>query len=143
MGADRRTEVKAEKENAALAKLQQAAGLIDKPQVERLDWMYEQSAAQLKKTDEERMNLPIETQKDKDLEDVKKLNESTAGSLFLRSATKTNEDMLRKLREDPLFQIRREEQAARASMMSNPLVAARIRQKEAKAAKKEKKLAKK
>merc|ERR1712050_600533 len=77
-------------------------------------------------TDEELMNKPVAAQKDQDIEDVKKLGMSTAGSLFLKSATKTTEDMLRKLREDPLFQIRRPEQAAKDSMMANPLVKARL-----------------
>merc|ERR1712203_744331 len=81
---------------------------------------------------------------DKDIEDVKKLGMSTAGSLFLKSATKTTEDMLRKLREDPLFQIRRQEQAAKESMLANPLVKARLQAKAAKQAKKlEKKMKKK
>mmetsp|Transcript_46021 Transcript_46021/g.127813 ORF Transcript_46021/g.127813 Transcript_46021/m.127813 type:complete len:344 (-) Transcript_46021:77-1108(-) len=141
--ADRSNEFRADKETAALKKLQAAAGLVDAPQVERLDWMYEQSAVQQKKTDEELMNTPVSSHKDKDLEDVKKLQDSTAGSLFLKSSNTTTEDMLRKIREDPLYQIKREEQNARASMMANPLIMARIKQKEAKAAKKQKKKAKK
>merc|ERR1711972_1206775 len=123
-------ELMAERESSALKKLQAAAGLVDKQkEVERLDWMYEQSAASIKPTDDELMNMPVAAQKDKDIEDVKKLGESTAGSLFLSSATKTTEDMMRKLREDPLFQIRRQEEAARANMMSNPLVVARLKKK--------------
>merc|ERR1711988_1240784 len=97
----------------------------DRPQVEGLDWMYEQSAL-TQKTDDELMNTAVQADKDKDLEDVKKLGESTAGSLFLKSATKTTEDMLRKLREDALFQIRRQEQAAKESMLANPLVKQRL-----------------
>jgi len=114
---------------------------------ERLDWMYEQSAASVKPNDDELMNMPISAQKDKDIEDVKNLPGNTAGSLFLTSATKTTEDMVRKLREDPLFQIRRQEQAAKESMMTNPLIMAKIKKKQEKAAKKaakkEKKAAKK
>lgn len=143
--ADRDRERMAERETSALSKLQAAAGIMVKTQAERLDWMYEQSAT--RPTDEELMNKPIAPQKDKDMDDVKQLQDSTAGSLFLRSATKTTEDTLRKLREDPLFQIRRQEQAARENLLANPLVMARLRQKqekhEKKAAKKEKKAAKK
>merc|ERR1719343_1908498 len=87
--------------------------------------------------------MPVTAQSDKDVEDVKRLNENTAGSLFLKTATKTTEDMLRKLREDPLFQIRREEQNARASIMANPLVMSRVKQKQDKQSKKAKKKAKK
>merc|ERR1712060_65927 len=135
----------AEQEVSALQKLQAAGGLVDRTkEVERLDWMYEQSASSIQPTDEELMNKPVESQKDKDLEDIKKLGESTAGSLFLKSATKTTEDMLRKLREDPLFQIRRQEQAAKESMLANPLVKARLQAKADKQRKKaEKKMKKK
>lgn len=140
--ADRNNEKLAERESAALGKLQAAVGLVDKPQAERLDWMYEQSA--LTKTDDlELMNKPVAAQKDKDMEDMKKLQESTAGSLFLKSATKTTEDMLRKIREDPMFQIKRQEQAARENLLANPLVQARLKQKVMKQSKKESKKAKK
>ncbi|CAK0789955.1 unnamed protein product [Prorocentrum cordatum] len=115
---------------------------MDRPKVERLDWMYEQSAL-TQKTDDELMNTAVAAEKDKDLEDVKKLGENTAGSLFLKSATKTTEDTLRKLREDPLFQIRRQEQAAKDEMLANPLIAARLRQKMEKKAKKDQKKLKK
>lgn len=124
-----------------------AAGMQQSSSAERLDWMYEQSAASVKPDEDTLMNMPINAQKDQDIEDVKNLQNSTAGSLFLGSATKTTEDMVRKLREDPLFQIRRQEHAARESMMTNPLIMAKIqkkREKEAKkAVKKEKKAAKK
>lgn len=136
------TELAAEKESSALKKLQVAAGFMDKPQVERLDWMYEQTGS-LKPDNDKLMNMPIAAQKDKDLEDVKRLGEATAGSLFLQSATRTTEDMLRKLREDPLFQIKKQEQAARESMMANPLVVAKLKKKAEKAANKGRKRAKK
>jgi len=141
--AGRSQELKAEQETDALKKLQAAAGLVERKEVERLDWMYEQSSATLQKDDDELMNMPVENGKDKDIEDVKNLDNSTAGSLFLKSATKTTEDMLRKLREDPLFQIRRQEQAARSDMMANPLIMAKIKRKQEKEAKKADKKAKK
>eukprot|EP00928_Gymnodinium_smaydae_P026538 TRINITY_DN2080_c0_g1_i1.p1 TRINITY_DN2080_c0_g1~~TRINITY_DN2080_c0_g1_i1.p1 ORF type:complete len:342 (+),score=104.90 TRINITY_DN2080_c0_g1_i1:129-1154(+) len=141
--AARASELRADKENEALKKLQAAAGIVDKSQAERLDWMYEQSVVSKQKTDLELMNAPVSGQVDKDMQDVKSLSENTAGSLFLKSATKTTEDMLRKLREDPLFQIRREEQNARASMAANPLIMARVKARQDKLSKKEKKKAKK
>lgn len=136
--ADRENEKVAERETGALKKLQALAGVAEKGASERLDWMYEQSVAS--KTDMELMNTPVQAQADKDMEDVKSLSTNTAGSLFLKgSATRTTEDTLRKLREDPLFQIRREEQAARESMMQNPLVQARLKKKQEKMSKKDKK----
>lgn len=105
--------------------------------------MYEQSAASRQVDDEKLMNTAVEASKDKDIEDVKSLGESTAGSLFLKSATKTTEDTLRKLREDPLFQIRRQEQAARQSMLSNPLVLAKLQKRQDKQTKKDEKQMKK
>jgi len=139
--ADRQNELKAERETSALKKLQAAAGLVERKEVERLDWMYEQSSA-VKPDDETLMNKPVEGQKDKDMQDMKNLN-GVSGSLFLKNATKTTEDMLRKLREDPLFQIRRQEQAARSNMMANPLIMAKMKKKEQKEAKKALKKAKK
>merc|ERR1712136_406930 len=59
------------------------------------------------------------------------------------SVTRTSEDVLRKLREDPLFQIKKQEQVAREQMLSNPLVMAKVKQQQAKRAKKEAKRAKK
>jgi len=141
--AGRSQELKTEQETDALKKLQAAAGLVERKEVERLDWMYEQSSATMQKDGDELMNMAVESGKDKDIEDVKNLDMSTAGSLFLKSATKTTEDMLRKLREDPLFQIRRQEQAARSDMMSNPLIMAKIKRKQEKEAKKADKKAKK
>mmetsp|Transcript_34557 Transcript_34557/g.78966 ORF Transcript_34557/g.78966 Transcript_34557/m.78966 type:complete len:351 (+) Transcript_34557:80-1132(+) len=138
--ADRATEKAAEVESAALKKLQAAAGVAPKTS-ERLDWMYEQRDA--KPNDDELMNKPVAGQVDKDIKDVRTLKEGTAGSLFLKTATGTTDDMLRKMREDPLFQIRREEQAAKESMLQNPLVMARLQAKHMKAAKKEEKQAKK
>lgn len=135
-------ELHADKETSALKKLQASAGFVDKNSVERLDWMYEQSYFS-KSDNDEKMNKPVAAQSDQDLQDVKALQESTAGSLFLKSATKTTEDMLRKLREDPLFQIRRQEEAARANMLANPLVVARLKHKADKQAKKAQKKAKK
>lgn len=133
--AERQNELKVERESSALKKLQALSGIAEKGTSERLDWMYEQSVAQ--KTDMELMNAPVSSGADKDLDDVKALQTSTAGSLFLKGpATRTTEDMLRKLREDPLFQIRREEQAARESMLQNPLIQARLKQKQEKASKK-------
>eukprot|EP00930_Biecheleria_cincta_P003542 TRINITY_DN104481_c0_g1_i1.p1 TRINITY_DN104481_c0_g1~~TRINITY_DN104481_c0_g1_i1.p1 ORF type:complete len:356 (+),score=120.31 TRINITY_DN104481_c0_g1_i1:62-1069(+) len=139
--ADRQNELKAERETSALKKLQAAAGLMERKDVERLDWMYEQSTG-VKQNEDELMNKPVEGQKDKDLEDMKNLN-GLSGSLFLKNSTKTTEDMLRKLREDPLFQIRRQEQAAKANMMANPLIMAKLQKKEQKEAKKALKKAKK
>lgn len=138
----RSNELKVEKETGALKKLQAAAGFVSKTSVERLDWMYEQAFFD-KPDNDKLMNTPVADAVSKDLADVKSLQESTAGSLFLKSATKTTEDMLRKLREDPLFQIRRQEEAARANMLANPLVVARLKNKAVKESKKALKKAKK
>lgn len=140
--AERIQEKKADKENAALKQLQGLSGLMSKKPSgpERLDWMYEQSVAQ--KTEDELMNIKVSGEADKDIEKVNALK-TTSGSLFLRDTKRTTEDTLRKLREDPLFQIRQEEHAARESLMANPLVMARVKAKQAKSSKKEKKQAKK
>lgn len=135
--------------NASLEKLKAAAEKSMKGAGgERLDWMYEQTNAQ--KTDEEKMSMAIDAPGSKDVKDVKNLTDTSttvAGSLFLKQSNKTSEDTLRKLREDPLFQIKKQEMLAKQAQMANPLIAARIRHKEdkeaAKAMKKQIKEAKK
>lgn len=66
-----------------------------------------------------------------------------AGSLFLPSLTKTSEDTLRKLREDPLFIIRQAEAQQKRDVLTNPLLRPQVatpdKDKKAKKAKKEKK----
>lgn len=138
--AARAVEQRAEAETSALQQLQAHAGLAEKRK-ERLDWMYEQTSAPVQ-DDLEKMNTALEPGAAEDIEQVKKL-ESTSGSLFLRSSTKTTEDTLRKLREDPLFQIRQQEHRAKQDALSNPLIVDRLRRKAEKVSKKEKKAQKK
>jgi len=121
------------------------ANMFPKGESERLDWMYEQSAARTKdEQDDDLMNSAIKGQKDDDINDIKKLQTSAPGSLFLSSATTISQDMMAKIRLDPLFQIKQAEVRRKESILSNPLLRDKIRKKHlANIAKREKKKEKK
>lgn len=146
--------LEAERNAAKMKKLQADAGMISPAQAERLDWMYEAQALDGETGEDHLMNEAVKGDRDQDLEDVKKLSTETAGSLFLKDLTRTTNDTFRKLREDPLFQIKKAEHRQRQDQQANPLIMARLRdqalrrqkkekKKEKKRAKKEKKAAKK
>jgi len=143
---ERRRSLEQESNERKIKKLQLAAGIISSTQCERLDWMYEQTSTKKKEDiEDELMNTAVKSQKDEDVENMKKLRDGgVAGSLFLKSATSATLDMMTKLREDPMFQIRQQELKQKESVMSNPLLRNRIAQKQAgKLAKKAKKEEKK
>eukprot|EP00397_Hematodinium_sp_SG-2012_P052825 GEMP01062696.1.p1 GENE.GEMP01062696.1~~GEMP01062696.1.p1 ORF type:complete len:396 (-),score=123.83 GEMP01062696.1:53-1240(-) len=149
MNADARRQLSAKKNARDIKKLQAAAGgKMPNKEVERLEWMYEQTSTKTKEEiEDDLMNTTIKDQKSEDVENMKKLQSNVAGSLFLKCATSATEDMMRKLREDPLFQIKQAELRRKESIMANPLLRDRIKIKhekqDKKLGKKEKKLAKK
>lgn len=141
----RKRRLAAEENARDIKKLQVEANMMSSAQAERLDWMYEQASTKTKEEqDHALMNTMIKGQKDEDVENMKKLESSVAGSLFLSSATSATQDMMSKLREDPLFQIKQAEVRRKESIMSNPLIRERIKQKQARKLEKQtKKLEKK
>eukprot|EP00451_Oxyrrhis_marina_P025524 CAMPEP_0204342018 /NCGR_PEP_ID=MMETSP0469-20131031/23813_1 /ASSEMBLY_ACC=CAM_ASM_000384 /TAXON_ID=2969 /ORGANISM="Oxyrrhis marina" /LENGTH=349 /DNA_ID=CAMNT_0051326845 /DNA_START=47 /DNA_END=1096 /DNA_ORIENTATION=- len=135
--------LKQEQEAKKRRKLQAEAGLISQGAAERLDWMYEANALDGEGLDEHLMNSAVKGDRDQDMEDVKKLSTEIAGSLFLKDVTRTSTDTFRKLREDPMFQIKQAEHRQKSELASNPLIMARIKEKRAREARKVKKAAKK
>jgi len=151
MNSDKRQRQLAEEENDREIKdLKVASGLLSTMQAERLDWMYEATSS-LKGKDQledDLMNSAVPDQCDADIENMKKLSEGgVAGAIFLNTATSATRDMMSKLREDPMFQIRQQELLQRESILNNPLMKAKLERrnarKEDKKAKKEAKKAKK
>lgn len=120
-------QLKQEREAREVKRLQQEAGLIGAAQAERIDWLYEQG---VQITDEELMNTMVDIDKQNEIAKYAQLK-SEAGALFLDSASTASHDTLRKLREDPMFAIRQEEQRQQAALEANPLYLARQRAKEA------------
>eukprot|EP01066_Platyproteum_vivax_P011910 Platyproteum_vivax@DN5406_c0_g1_i1.p1 len=108
---------------ADLKKLQADSGIIPQSSLERLDWMYEFSSDKKDEQTREQYLLGLKSVDDpgaSDHKDLKKL-ETIAGSLFLKSATQTNEDTLRRLREDPLLLIKQAELKKKQDFLSNPI----------------------
>merc|ERR1719420_35374 len=89
------------------------------------------------------MNEKVKIDGDDDMRKIKSLQASNAGSLFLHETTKTTEDAIRKIREDPLFQIRQQEAVRRENALANPLTMKRLDALKAKMAKKQGKKEKK
>merc|ERR1711939_867481 len=112
-------ELEEERKAKAQKQLAAAAGLISEAQVERLDWLYEQ--ANTGPTEDEAMNAAVTLGADEGQKQLEALK-TTAGSLFLDTATNASQDTLRKLREDPMFAIRQAEYKQQEAIRANPLM---------------------
>jgi len=117
-------ELEKERQKLQLRKLQADAGLISKRDMvltlERMDWMYDCPLQAQKEREQEDYLLgkPVDQNRNNNLA----ATENVPCSLYLSSVTKTTEDTLRKLREDPLLLIRQAEHKQRRAIMSNPLL---------------------
>lgn len=91
----------------------------------RLEWMYDPGAAHADKKDIDIMNEAVDIGKD---EEIAKLKSTSAGSLFLSDPSKTSADTFRRLNEDPLFAIKREEVRQRQQIINNPIIRNKVRE---------------
>ncbi|KAF4659057.1 hypothetical protein FOL47_007734 [Perkinsus chesapeaki] len=104
-------------------------GAAAAPPTRRLEWMYDPGVG-VTKTDLELMNEAVDTSGGQN-DDVKKMQAGeVSGSIFLNDVTHPNSDTMRRLNEDPLFQIKKKEMEAMEQQMNNPLVQMRLRQME-------------
>eukprot|EP00917_Polyrhabdina_sp_WS-2016_P018910 GHVP01040679.1.p1 GENE.GHVP01040679.1~~GHVP01040679.1.p1 ORF type:complete len:277 (-),score=67.71 GHVP01040679.1:535-1341(-) len=90
---------------------------------ERMEWMYENPTTLIREKEQEefRLGKKIEPKVSSEVQDLKNL-EDLPGSVFLPSVSKQSEDTMRKIREDPLFQIRKAEIEHERSRQKNPLL---------------------
>jgi hypothetical protein len=103
-----------------MRKLQEDAGLIKKTG-DRIEWMYSGVNAQKAALDEE--YLLGKRRIDDALNEKPTMNDlgkSKGAQLFGFVGSNTDKDLAAKLREDPLFAIKRKEQEALNAIMSNP-----------------------
>lgn len=91
----------------------------------RLEWMYDPGAAHADKKDIDIMNEAVDIGKD---EEIAKLKSKSAGSLFLSDPSQTSADTFRRLNEDPLFAIKREEVRQRQQIINNPIIRSKVRE---------------
>jgi len=119
-------ELEKERQKLQLRKLQADAGLISRREmvltIERMDWMYECPLQAQKEIEQEEYLLGKPLTSVGGSDNSAKRIDDVPGSLYLTSITKTTEDTLRKLREDPMLIIRQAEHKQRKAIMANPLL---------------------
>lgn len=106
--AELKKQIAEERQLQELKELQVKAGLVDKGQLEKLDWMYEGPMATMQDhqgTEQYLLGKEVELQAADS--EVKKV-ESQPGMLFLNSVSAKN-DLFTRLHEDPLLLIRQNE----------------------------------
>jgi len=93
--------------------------------VARLEWMYDPGAAHSEKKDIDLMNEAVDIGKD---EEIAKLKAKSSGTLFLSDPSQTSADTFRRINEDPLFAIKKEENRQRQQIINNPIIRNKVRE---------------
>ncbi|XP_022049052.1 pre-mRNA-splicing factor CWC25 homolog [Acanthochromis polyacanthus] len=123
-------ELKEERAREEMTRYAEDTGAIKKKD-DRLDWMYQGPAGQVSR-DEYLMGRPI----DKQITDQYEEPESgpsaetglLPGSIFNPSTPASNLDLAAKIREDPLFQIRKREEEKKREVLTNPVKMKKIKE---------------
>ncbi|XP_020507959.1 pre-mRNA-splicing factor CWC25 homolog [Labrus bergylta] len=123
-------ELKDERTREEMTKYAEESGAIKKKD-DRLDWMYQGPAGQVSR-DEYLMGRPI----DKQITDQYEEPESgpsaetglLPGSIFNPATPASNLDLAAKIREDPLFEIRKREEEKKREVLSNPVKMRKIKE---------------
>ncbi|XP_056264838.1 pre-mRNA-splicing factor CWC25 homolog isoform X1 [Pseudoliparis swirei] len=123
-------ELKDERAREEITKFAQQAGSMKKKD-DRLDWMYQGPAGQVSR-DEYLMGRSI----DKQITDQFEEQESgpsaetglLPGSIFNPTTPASNLDLAAKIREDPLFEIRKREEEKKREVLSNPVKMKKIKE---------------
>nr|XP_019939471.1 PREDICTED: pre-mRNA-splicing factor CWC25 homolog [Paralichthys olivaceus] len=123
-------ELKEERAREEITRFAENSGAIKKKD-DRLDWMYQGPAGQVSR-DEYLMGRSI----DKQITDQYEEPESgpsaetglLPGSIFNPATTASNLDLAAKIREDPLFEIRKREEEKKREVLTNPVKMKRIKE---------------
>ncbi|XP_037621309.1 pre-mRNA-splicing factor CWC25 homolog [Sebastes umbrosus] len=123
-------ELKEERAREEITRFAQEAGSIKKKD-DRLDWMYQGPAGQVSR-DEYLLGRSI----DKQITDQYEEPESgpsaetglLPGSIFNPTTPASNLDLAAKIREDPLFEIRKREEEKKREVLSNPVKMKKIKE---------------
>ncbi|XP_040891148.1 pre-mRNA-splicing factor CWC25 homolog [Toxotes jaculatrix] len=123
-------ELKEERAREEMTRFAEDTGAIKKKD-DRLDWMYQGPAGQVSR-DEYLLGRPI----DKQITDQYEEPESgpsaetglLPGSIFNPSAPASSLDMAAKIREDPLFEIRKREEEKKKEVLTNPVKMKKIKE---------------
>lgn len=124
---DYKRELDEERQIEELRRIQAERGdTVSQRRDRTLDWMYEGPAAQREEEKEEYLLGKVYQEVQANAEVQKIANGEVPGSLWLQK-TKPD-DMYLRIREDPLFMIKKEEKIAREKILSNPIRMKRIRE---------------
>ncbi|MCJ8745256.1 hypothetical protein PDJAM_G00128270 [Pangasius djambal] len=122
-------ELKEERAREEITKYAQETGAVKKKD-ERLDWMYQGPGGQISR-EEYLMGRPIDKQITQQYEEPESGPSSETGllpgSIFNSTTSMSSMDMASKIREDPLFEIRKREEEKKRSILTNPVKMKEIR----------------
>ncbi|XP_076837933.1 pre-mRNA-splicing factor CWC25 homolog [Brachyhypopomus gauderio] len=116
-------ELKEERAREEITKFAQETGALKKKD-ERLDWMYQGPAGQISR-EEYLLGRPIDKQITQQYEEQESGPSADTGllpgSIFNTTTSVSSLDMAAKIREDPLFEIRKREEDKKRSVLTNPV----------------------
>ncbi|XP_017351523.1 pre-mRNA-splicing factor CWC25 homolog [Ictalurus punctatus] len=122
-------ELKDERAREEITKYAQETGAVKKKD-ERLDWMYQGPGGQLSR-DEYLLGRAIDKQITQQYEEPESGPSAETGllpgSIFNSTTSISSLDMASKIREDPLFEIRKREEEKKRSVLTNPVKMKEIR----------------
>ncbi|XP_060762445.1 pre-mRNA-splicing factor CWC25 homolog [Neoarius graeffei] len=122
-------ELKEERAREEITKYAQETGAVKKKD-ERLDWMYQGPGGQIDR-DEYLLGRPIDKQITQQYEEPESGPSAETGllpgSIFNSNINISSMDMASKIREDPLFMIRKREEEKKRSILTNPVKMKEIR----------------
>ncbi|XP_023869746.1 pre-mRNA-splicing factor CWC25 homolog [Salvelinus sp. IW2-2015] len=123
-------ELKEERAREDITRFAQQTGALKKKD-DRLDWMYQGPGGQVSR-DEYLLGRPIDKQITQQFEEPESgPSEQTGllpGSIFKPSTPASNLDMAAKIREDPLFDIKKREEEKRREVLTNPVKMKKIKE---------------
>ncbi|XP_039516175.1 pre-mRNA-splicing factor CWC25 homolog [Pimephales promelas] len=116
-------ELKDERAREEMTRYAQETGAVKKKD-DRLDWMYQGPAGQISR-DEYLMGRPIDKQITQQFEEPESGPSAETGllpgSIFNPTSSASTNDMAAKIREDPLFEIRKREEEKKRGVLTNPV----------------------
>ncbi|XP_066509032.1 pre-mRNA-splicing factor CWC25 homolog isoform X2 [Hoplias malabaricus] len=116
-------ELKEERAREEITRFAEETGALKKKD-ERLDWMYQGPAGQISR-EEYLMGRPVDKQIMQQYEEPESGPSAETGllpgSIFNPSSSVSSLDMAAKIREDPLFEIRKREEDKKRSVLTNPV----------------------
>ncbi|XP_035516967.1 pre-mRNA-splicing factor CWC25 homolog [Morone saxatilis] len=123
-------ELKEERTREEMTRFAEETGAIKKKD-DRLDWMYQGPAGQVSR-DEYLLGRPIDKQITDQYEEAESGPSAETGllpgSIFNPTTPASNLDLAAKIREDPLFEIRKREEEKKREVLTNPVKMKKIKE---------------